>query len=172
MKREKIKFYLLFPTLAVAILILAGCGKSVSQRTSEQIIEKTIEEQSGGTADVNIGDNSMKVETEQGKIETGDNVKLPSDFPNDVYIIEGAIKAVISDQASGGQTISIETNKSVEAVAADYQDKLKADGWKITGTMNFGDSASVIAEKDDRIVSVSAGNSDGKTIVTIGVGKK
>lgn len=162
----------MLPVLAMAVLVLAGCGKSISQKASEKAAEKMIEAQSGGKADVDISGKNVKVETEQGKMETGENVKMPPDFPKDIYVIDGTIKVAISDQASGGQTISIETNKTVSEISSTYQEKLKSDGWKITGTMNFGDSASVMAEKDSRTVSIIVGKTDDKTTVTISVGKK
>ena len=121
---------------------------------------------------MDINGQNEKVETEQGKIEAGENVKLPSDFPSDVYVIDGTIKIAISGQADEGQTVSIETDKKIEEVLSIYKEKLKSDGWNITGTMNFGEVATVIAEKDDRSVSVSTGASDGKTTVNIVVAKK
>lgn len=168
MKKKILKLAL----LSLAVLVLAGCGKSVLQKSNETAAEKIIEAQSGGKANVDINGNSVTVETEQGKMQSGENVKLPSDFPTDVYVIDGTIKVAITDQASGGQTISIETGKSLEEASAAYQEKLKSNGWKITGTMNFGEAATIIAEKDERTVSVSIGASDGKTTVTVGVGKK
>lgn len=172
MQKKKMKFYFLLPVLTLAILTLAGCGKSLSQKAGELATEKLIEAQSGGKANVDINGKNVKVQTEQGKFESGENVKLPSDFPTDVYVIEGTIKMAVTDQAGGGQTISIETAKSVEEVSATYQEKLKSAGWKITGTMNFGEGATVVAEKDNRSVSVIIGKSDDKTTVTIGVAKK
>lgn len=158
----------MLPVLAVAVVFLAGCGKSANEKAAEKIIEA----QSGGKADVDINDKNVKVETEKGTMESGENVKLPADFPKDVYVIDGTIKAAISDKDNQGQTISIETDKDVAEISTVYQEKLKADGWKITGTMNFGDSATVVGEKDDRVVSIIAGKSDGKTMVNVSVGKK
>jgi len=172
MTTQKGKFYLLLPVLAIAVLALVGCGKSVSRKAGEKAAEKIIEAQSGGKANVDINGQNVKVETEQGKIEAGENVKLPSDFPSDVYVIDGTIKIAISGQADEGQTVSIETDKKIEEVLSIYKEKLKSDGWNITGTMNFGEVATVIAEKDDRSVSVSTGASDGKTTVNIVVAKK
>lgn len=166
------KVYFLLPVLSLMILTLTGCGKSLSRKASETAAEKIIEAQSGGKANVDFNGNNVKVETEQGKFEAGENVKLPSNFPDDVYIIDGNIKAVISDQSSQGQSISIEINKSAEEASAIYQEKLASAGWKIIGTMNFGGGATVIAEKDNRTVSVTINTSDDKTIVTISVAKK
>lgn len=169
---KKLKFFFLFPAMIILSVFLSGCGKSLSQKASEKAAEKLIETQSGGKADVDISKGNIKVETDEGKVESGEDVKLPADFPTDVYVIEGKIKSTISDQDNGGQTISIETDKSVAEISAIYQEKFKADGWKITGTMNFGDSATVAAEKDDRSASVIAGKSDNKTSIVITVGKK
>jgi len=143
------------------VLVLSGCGKSVS----EKAVEKAIEAQSGGKANVDINSGNVKVETEEGMMESGTDVKLPSDFPSDVFVIDGEIKAAISDQASGGFTISIETEKTVEEVNALYKEKLESEGWKITATMNFSGMTSTTGEKDDRTVSVaiSKAGSDTKT---------
>lgn len=172
MKNNKVKFYLLLPVLVLVILTLAGCGKSLSQKASETAAERIIQAQTGGKAKVDIDGKNIKMETEQGVIESGENVKLPSDFPTDVYIIEGTIKLAVTGQAGEGQTISIETDKSVEEILTIYDEKLKSAGWKIIATMNFGEGASVAGEKDDRTVSVFIGKSNDKTTVNISVSKK
>ena len=174
MLNPNIKSLGLIAVIAISPLVLTGCGKSVSQIVGEKVAEKVIENSSGGKANVDVNSGNVKVETDQGKFETGDNVKLPSDFPKDIYVVEGSVKAAITDQSSGSFTVSIETDKSVSDVATLYQDKLKADSWKITGTMNFGETSSVVAEKDDRTVSVMASKSgsDSKTAVVISSGKK
>ena len=172
MQKKQTKFYFLLPALFLAILTLAGCGKSISQKAGELAAEKIIETQSGGKANVDINGKNIKIETEQGKIESGENVKLPSDFPTDVYVIDGTIKVAVTGQNGEGQTVSIESDKSVAEVSAVYQEKLKSAGWKITGTMSFGEGATVVAEKDNRSVSVIIGQSNNKTTVTIGVAKK
>jgi hypothetical protein len=172
MQKQKIKFYILLPVLALAILALAGCGKSISQRASEKAAEKIIEKQSGGKANVDIDGKNLNIETEQGKMQAGENVELPADFPADVYVIDGTIKVAISGQVNEGQSVSIETDKNVGEVSNTYLEKLASDGWKITGTMNFGESTSIIAEKDNRTVSVSIARSDNKTTVTVIVAKK
>lgn len=165
------KFYSLLSLAVILSLFLAGCGKSITQRASEKAAEKIIEKQTGGKADVDVDKGNVKIETEEGKMEAGENIKLPSDFPKDIYVIEGTIKAAIYDQARGGQTISIETDKSMDEVYSLYQEKLKSDGWKITGTMAYGDVSSVVAEKDNRTASVIISKSDNKTTVTLSTGK-
>jgi hypothetical protein len=172
MQKQKVKFYILLPVLVLAILTLTGCGKSISQKAGEKAAEKIIESRTGGKVDVDVDGENVKFETEQGEIEAGGDVKLPSDFPNDIYVIGGKINMVISNGEDGGYSVSVETDKSVEEASSIYQEKLKSEEWKITGTMNFGESVSIVAEKDDRNVSVMIGKSDSKTTVTIVVAKK
>lgn len=169
---KKIKFFSLLLILPVFTLVLAGCGKSVSQIVGEKAAEKMIEGQTGGRTKVDIDNGNVKVETKEGNLETGSNVKLPADFPGDVYVIGGNIIAVMSDQANKSFTVSIEINKSLEEAAAIYQTELKKQGWNITGTMNFGDFSSVAAEKDDRTASVFISKNTDKTTVVLGVAEK
>jgi len=172
MTKKKFKFLSLLLILPIFTLILSGCGKSVSQIVGEKATEKIIENQTGGKANVDINNGNVKVDTKEGSIETGANVKLPADFPSDVYVIEGSMVAAMSDQANKSFTISIEINKSLEEASTIYQTELKKQGWSITGTMNFGESSSVVAEKDNRTVSVYINKSNDKTTVVLGVATK
>jgi hypothetical protein len=172
MTKQKFKFLSLLLILPIFTLVLSGCGKSISQMAGEKAAEKIIENQTGGKANVDINNGNVKVNTKEGNIETGSNVKLPADFPSDVYVIDGNMVAAMSDQANKGFTISIEINKSLDEAFAIYQDEFKKQDWKITGTMNFGESASVAAEKDNRTASVFISKSDDKTTVILGAGIK
>ena len=172
MTKQKFKFLSLLLILPIFTLVLSGCGKSISQMAGEKAAEKIIENQTGGKANGDINNGNVKVNTKEGNIETGSNVKLPADFPSDVYVIDGNMVAAMSDQANKGFTISIEINKSLDEAFAIYQDEFKKQDWKITGTMNFGESASVAAEKDNRTASVFISKSDDKTTVILGAGIK
>lgn len=170
--KKKIRFSGLLLLLPIFIFILSGCGKSISEMTGEKAAEKIIEDRIGGKANVDVDNGNVRIETKDGNFETGKNIKLPSDFPRDVYVIEDNLTSAMSNQADGGFTISLETGKTVEEVSSIYQEKLKAESWDITGTMNYGDSSSVIAEKDSRVVSVFSSKNADKTAVIIGIGKK
>lgn len=172
MTHKNYKALSLFLVLPMIAVIMAGCGKSVTQVTTEKMAEKAIESQTGSDANVNIKDDGVKIESKDGKIETGDNVKLPGDFPSDVFVIDGKIKSAIVDEEGDNFSITIETDKSVEEALNLYQDKLKADSWKIVTTVNTGETSSVIAEKDERNLSIMFGKSDTKTSVIISLGKK
>jgi len=172
MTKKKFKFLSLLLILPIFALVLGGCGKSVSQTLGEKAAEKMIENQLGGNADIDVDGGNVKINTKESNMEAGDNVKLPADFPSDVYVIDGKIVAAMSNQVNKSFTISIEINKSLDEAFAIYQDEFKKQDWKITGTMNFGESASVTAEKNNRMVSVFISKSDDKTTVVLGVDTK
>jgi len=172
MTKQKLKLYGLLVMLPAMAITLAGCGKSVSQMIGEKVAQTAINSQTGGKANVDLSNNNVKVNSKEGSYEAGDNVKLPDGFPSDVYVIPGKIGSAITSASSAGFTISITTDKSVEEAAAAYQDKFKADGWKITGTMNFGESSSVVAEKDNRTASVIISKGDNNTSVVLSTGNK
>src|SRR3989339_1335593 len=152
---NSIKFFGLI-SVAILTLALSGCGQSTSEIIGEKTIEKMIEEQSGGQAQVDLDKGSMKIESADGTFEAGENTTLPTDFPEDIYVIEGKIISAITNPAIENFSVSIETDKNLDEVSAIYQEKLKDENWKITGTMNFGEAVSIVASKDGRSASVMA----------------
>jgi hypothetical protein len=164
--------YSLLSALAVLAVILTGCGNSVAQKASEKALENAIEKETGGQAKVDINNNNYKVESKDGKIEVGQNVNLPDGFPKDVYVIGGNIISAFSEPTKESFTVSIEISMNLSEAAALYQEKLKGDGWQITGNMSYGDITSVIAEKADRTATVMISKSSDKTTVVLNTGKK
>lgn len=164
------KFYIfaLCVVLAGMAFVVTGCGK----KTAEKAAEKAIEESTGGQAEVDVGTNSVKINTNAGSFQAGGNISLPSGFPSDVYVIDGTIKAASTVTEGESYTVSIETSKSVSEAKSEYESKLKDDGWNVTLSMDFQGSASLAAEKGDRTVTVSVGESEGKTLVILGTSKK
>jgi len=156
--------------LVATTLLVTGFG-SCGKKAAEKTIESSIEKSTGGQVDVDVDKDSVKIETNEGTFESGENVSLPSGFPSDVYVVDGTVTSATSS-AEDAYTVTIETSKSVNAVKELYESKLASDGWDISMTMTFEDSATLGGEKDDRTVTVSIGeDSDGKTFVILGVGK-
>jgi hypothetical protein len=155
---KKSTIALLIPAVA-AIVIIAGCGKKV-----------TINTQNGNvTADIDASTNSANININGSTLQTGDSVKLPSDWPSDVYVIDGTVKAAWSTP-NVSYSASLETTKSLNEAKTLYESKLSTDGW--TTTMNGSvdtNSAAVIATKGTKSVQVSISNSDGPTVVILTV---
>lgn len=157
------KFYLLPILVLGVILVLSGCTK-----TAENKIEDSIEDSTGGQADVDLDDGNIMINTNEGTFEAGDNVSLPSGFPSDVYVYDGTITASTTT-SDDMYVVSIQTSDSPEQVKDTYETELANDGWEITSTLTLPTGVTLGAEKGSRYVTVTAGEEDGDTFVTIGV---
>ena len=85
--------------VCAAALTGAGCGKKIS----EKIMEKAIEANQGGKAKVDISNGAMTIKTKDGEFVAGQGaaVKLPADFPADVFLYKGAKPVVTMKTADG-----------------------------------------------------------------------
>lgn len=160
----------LFIFTGCLLAALALTGFSCGQKTAEKATEAAIEDSTGGQANVNLNNGSMKVETGEGTLEAGEEVELPADFPSDVYVAEGSIRSALATEDSN-YSVSIEAQESKSALYDRYISELESAGWNLTLKMSTAEVSSVAGEKDDRIVTVSISESEGKTFVAITVAK-
>jgi len=156
------KIILLGIMVLAAALVLSGC-KSAEEKAAEKLIESG----TNGQADVDIGTNSVKINTNAGSYQAGGNVTLPSGFPDDVYRISGTLTAAFATTDTEGYTISIETSKSMAEAKNLYDQELVSDGWTVTSSMALQDTIVVTATKDNRFVSVTISTIDSQVTVTI-----
>ena len=168
------KFFIVSLALLLPMFLTAcqSPAQKVSEKASENMAEKVLENATGGQADVDIEGENVTVKTEEGNVQVGEQISLPADFPKDVYVYEGAIKAVINNTAAKGYTVSVETDKAITDVKAAYEKKIVEDGWEKTGVMDFGESVSISGTKDSRTLSVMIGKSGDKTSVVLGVSEQ
>ncbi|MFA6098372.1 MAG: hypothetical protein WCV50_00955 [Patescibacteria group bacterium] len=157
---KKIILVTMVPLAFIALLFISGCG----EKTAEKAIETAV----GDHADVDIDGNTVRVNTNTGSLQTGENVSLPSGFPSDVYVIDGTLKSAMSTNENQGYTVSITTSHSISDTKADYESKLAEDGWTISMSLTVEDGASIGATKDNRTTTISIGTDDGQTMVVIG----
>jgi hypothetical protein len=165
------KFFITAMVLILPIFLSACMSpkQKISEKAAENIAEKALEKSTGGKANVDINQGNVSVDTKEGSMKTGENVSLPADFPSDVYVYEGSIKSVITNNEQNGFNVTIETDKPIAEVKAAYMDKIVSGGWEKTGTMDVGDTISIGAKKDNRSLSVMISSSDGKTMIILGV---
>lgn len=163
---HKNKFLILSIILVAIGFLFSGCTKKVAEKTTEKIIEKNV----GSEANVDLKNDQLTIETEQGVYQAGEQVSLPDGFPDDVYVIDGNIVAAMAMAEEQGYSVSVVTNKSVSEVKSEYEEKLKAADWNINLRMDYGESATLSATKANRTVSVSATASSDGTTVTIVTG--
>ncbi len=157
-------------SLVVAGLTLLGasCGKKVAEKTVENAIEKS----TNGQADVDISNKQVQINTNGTSLTAGENVKLPSGFPADVYVIDGTLKSTLALAEDNGYSVTLTTSTSAADVKTKYESQLKADGWTIISTLALPEGSMLTAEKGLRTTSVTMTTPDGETMVSISTREK
>ena len=156
--------------LSMAALCVAGCGKSPGERLAEAAIEAS----TGQKVEVDEDGGKVSLKTDKGemKISGGEGATLPAAFPKDVYLPE-AYKVASTMDLPGAMVLSLETQGSVAALAADASKRMQAEGWKQTMAMqNEGDNQMFVFEKDQRNATVSFSKEDDKVAVGLQLSSK
>jgi len=142
----------------VALLTWAITGSYSCRQTSEKQGEKAMEEmieQGGNTnADVDIEENKVTIESDQGKVEisnTGEET-WPDDIPDIVPELKtGKITGITRSNAEGVKNWMVRYNEVPIEELDKYNATLKAKGFK-TMTMKTGKGGMVNGEKDKLLV--------------------
>lgn len=158
---------LTFAIAASLTLVLASCGKSPSQSAAEMAVAAA----TGGKVQISkSGDQSqVSIKTEQGemKVNSGDNVPLPKDFPSDIHL-PGTYTVKSAVQMGPSMILEMHTPATVQAVYSDYDSSMKSGGWKEAMAMQTSANESMLSfQKDNRTVVVSitaASNVDGSDV--------
>jgi hypothetical protein len=191
--------------ITASLALNLGCWKSVTQSASEKIAEKAIEHQmakDGQEGKVQIDGNkiSMDIKDKDGKTQqihvngsgdnvslsfqgekgaqtllSGENAKLPADFPKDVPLYAGAkLDMVMNDPGAGACTLQAKTADPLEKVAAAMEKDIVAQGWTAGDSVNMpGDQAMKMFafKKADRTISLMLMKEDNVTGITLTLGR-
>jgi hypothetical protein len=125
MFKPAIAFVLVFSLVAVG-----GC-KRASEKLTEKVMEKAIERNQGGKADVSIKDGAISVKTSEGEyvgFTGGEGTQIPKDFPADVFVPQDA-KLLTTVKVPEGFALTLESKISADKLAAECSAKMKAGGW-------------------------------------------
>lgn len=157
--------------------IKAKVSQKVGQAIGENMLEKAIEKGTGQKADVNAEDGSVSIKTDSGTFaasETG-TIKLPADFPTDVFTYPDAkITFAISTPANvaSGTTasymVAYTVNQSIADATAKYKAEMAKNGWTMASEANYG-AMMIDFKKGNKDVSVSIGDSEGEKTGATGV---
>ncbi len=149
----------ILPLLLLTVVFGAwGCGKSASQKAAESAAEKAIEKSTNGAADVDLDSGSLKVNINGASWQAGTNVTKPSGFPSDIYVIDGTLTGAITTVENKSYTLTIATSTSVADAKQQYESRLASEGWTTTSSASFGGTEMIIAEKANRVLTVSIGS--------------
>ena len=141
----------LFPILAVALLLpLTACPKA-----AEKMAEAALEKASGNKVDLKRDGDTMTIKTDEGEFkaavsEDGESVPMPDDFPKDVFLPEKGKVNSAMDMA-GMKMVNIITSASSSEISTEVQKSMEAQGWKREMAMQGEEgSATFVYSKDMR----------------------
>ena len=154
----------------IVMVALAGLGWFMT-RSNERATEKAIESATGGKVDVDLKNDKVSVKSEDGESTIGQNVSVPSDWPEDVMVYKGIKQSNIvasTTDKKGGFSVSLTTKDSAETVKNTYDEALANNGWAISGEWAVQGGIVITATKDTRNLSITIGTgADNLTSVTI-----
>lgn len=131
------------------IVVLTGCGRKTAHDTTP-------------TTNVAIDGTPM---TNVSSVTNANVTVIPTEFPKDIFVIEGTVSSVTVSATNTFATIM--TSQKLADVRATYSTHVKADGWTLQSTVVLGHAATIIAKKDTRTLTVAVTDVDGGTRVVL-----
>jgi hypothetical protein len=146
-------------------LLGAGCGKSLSERATEYAVEKAVEQQTDGNVDLDLNDGQISYTDNEGnKVQYGQNIALPSDFPKAVPVYKGSTILTTATTPEGSY-LSLQSADSAADVLAWYETELK--GWTKEESFDMqGLSARTFTNPGMKVV-VTVASQDGQTMINV-----
>ena len=171
----KQKLFLLTVALG-AVVVLSGCWPfPSSEEIGQKIMEKAIESQTGGKVDVDADKGIMSVDTKDGSFSAGENVKIPDNFPKDIFVLSDAKVAFAMSGAAGEKSYSISyfTSTTPEEAMSKYKDEMIKNGWQKENETDMGTQGKILNFKKGQVsVMITLGTSEdeenkGKTQISV-----
>lgn len=157
------KKFVLVGLLSVGAFALAGCSLTdkVANKVGEVAAEKVLESATNG-GDVQITNDSFTYTDSNTNttLSYGEDIALPSDFPDDVPVYDDAkVTSSMSSSSDGSYNVTMSSTDSFDSINSFYASEIVKDGWKIdnTGDYNSGESGKstiYYASKDTRSLTV------------------
>jgi len=163
------RYFIIF----TAIMVVFGCGEKIEEKAAEKVMEKAIESNMGGNAEVDLKENSLRIQTEEGEMTmtSGDSVKLPTDFPRDVFLYKGA-DLNTSMELPQGFNLMFQTKDDPSKVSEAYLTEMEEEGWSKEMSMDMGGSKMMVFKKDERMVNVTITSDEEVTQIALSVAKE
>ena len=163
------RYFIMF----AAIVVIFGCGEKGEEKAAEKVMEKAIESNMGGNAEVDIEKNSLRIQTEEGEMTmtAGEAVKLPADFPKDIFLYRGA-DLNMAMELPQATNLMFETKDSVSEVSQAYLDEMRKKGWAKEMSMDMGGRQMMVFTKDDRTANVSVASDEEMTQIALTVAQE
>ena len=158
---------LTFTLLALALMTMFSSCKKSSEKTGEKILETAI----GNNTDVDMDDEKIVVETDEGTFTSDATVRTwPNEIPNDVPEFEfGKIVNLSTMESDESTNWTFVFEEVANTVLDEYKAVLKSKGYKVSCISMPGGQGQITAEKGNIFVSVMAG--DDMASLSVGIEK-
>ena len=162
-----------FLIIGVVLVSILGCGEKTEEKAAEKIMEKAIESQIEGKAQVNIDGDDIKIKTDDGEISisSGDSAKLPSGFPEDIFLYNKADLNASMTLPQGFQ-LGFESKDAPSKISEAYLKEMTAAGWSKEMSVDMGNQMMLGFTKEGRTVNVVIASNEDKTQIGLTVQKE
>lgn len=140
-------------TVLAAGALTLGAGGVLAACDDDDSADEAVE-------DVDIDEDGVNIETDEGSASFGTCDELPDDFPSDVPTPDAEPQACTSASSpEGGSTWSVSYSSSDEGAFDVYQNELLDAGYEVEGELSASDDdgsfSSVTATNDDYTVNIT-----------------
>lgn len=141
----------LLPALLASAALLAASG---CQKAADAATEAAIERASGQKVEINRDGNTLRIDTKEGgmTIATGDDLVLPADFPDDLFLPSNYAVSSVMD-INGARLVSLESEGSLTSAFDAARSTMERSGWSQTLAMQQADSAMLGFSRDGRVAN-------------------
>ena len=156
--------------LPLSLLSLIFVGGGCFNFATETAMERQIESNTGGEADVDVQDNAITYTDEEtgGKVSVGSDISLPADFPSDFPVYDGNISIIsAANIPTEGVSLMFSSEDSLAEIAAWYESELVADGWTKAQGYNLQGRVVQSYSNADMTMGISLAEDAGVTTGTI-----
>ena len=159
-----------------AVIVLSGCWPfPSSEKIGQTIMERAIESQTGGKVNIDADKGAMSVNTKDGSFSAGENVKIPDNFPKNIFVFSDAkvIFAMSGSSAEKSYSISYFTDTTPADAMSKYKEEMAKNGWQKESETDMGSHGKMLNFKKGQVsVMITVGTSEdnenkGKTQIGI-----
>lgn len=151
--------------ITISLVTVSTSCKRAAEKTQEKIIEKAI----GDKAKVDLDDEKIVIETEEGTFTADATIQSwPKEIPNEVPEFKnGKIVMVNTQNMEEGKNWVIIFEDVSPNEPAKYKESLESNGFKINFTTTAGTGTHFAAEKDN--ITVMLMGDEGGASITVGI---
>lgn len=162
--------------LIIVVLVAAGwfltnqTKKQISEKVGEEMMEKTLEAQTGAKVDIDAEGDDVTIKTEDGETQysAGGTVELPDNFPQEL-VIAGDAKLILSSSSDAAVSVTYLTNYDQTAVFEKYISDLPGSGWKKDMEIDAGQGKMMNFSRgsEGAVINIGDNNTKDRTAQTL-----